>query len=90
MWTEIVLQMIFPILGIVLELASWRPARWVNIGFLIAAGCFWLGEALWWRSDPFFGVFLLLSLGMFVLAGLTQIIYHRTSPQTDKEQAPAS
>lgn len=78
-WTEIALEVCVPILGIVCELSRWKFASWINVGYLAVGGCLWLGEALRWRSDPFFGVLLLFSLGMFVLAGLTQIIYWRTS-----------
>lgn len=81
LWTEIALEVCVPILGIVSELVRWKSAHWINVGYLTLGGCFWLGEALRWRSDPFFGVLLLFSLGMFILAGLTQVIYRRTNPE---------
>jgi hypothetical protein len=37
--------------------------------------CFWLAGTLWWDSDPFFGVLLIMSLGMLIFARLTAIIY---------------
>ena len=46
-------------------------------------------EAVWWRSDPFFGVLLIMSFGLFILAGLTTIIYRATKAQ-DEVQASAS
>src|ERR1700730_15759739 len=64
-WLEFILEMLLPILGIVLELARWKFAKWVNIGYLSLAGCFWLAEAVWWRSDPFFAVLLIMSFGLF-------------------------
>jgi hypothetical protein len=79
-WVEVILEVFFPIVGIAFELIRSRFANWANVGYLTLAGCFWLGEALWWRSDPFWGVLLIFSVGFFVLAGLTQIIYRRTSP----------
>jgi hypothetical protein len=78
MWIEFILEILFPIAGIVLELFSSKFAKWVNIGCFALAGCYWLGEAVWWRSDPFFGVLLIVAVGLFVLAGLTEIIYRRT------------
>jgi len=80
-WIEIVLEALLPILGIILEVGRWKSAKWVNVGYLTIAGCFWLAETVWWRSDPFFGVLLIISLGMFILAGLTEIIYRRTKTQ---------
>jgi hypothetical protein len=53
---ELLLEVILPMVGIVLELVNWKFARWVNIGSFTVAGCFWLAEAIWWRSDAFFGV----------------------------------
>lgn len=78
-WVELTVEVFFPVVGFTFELAQFRFAHWANVGYLTVAGWFWLGEAVRWRSDPFWGVMLLLSLGMFALAGLTQIIYRRTS-----------
>jgi hypothetical protein len=75
---EFVFEVIFPIVGIVLELVNWKFARWVNVGCFTAAGCFWLVAALWDHSDPFFGVLLIIALGLLTVAGLTEIIYRRT------------
>ena len=77
-FVEYVLELFFPVLGIILELVGLKFAKWINIGYLTLAGCFLLGEAIWWRSDPFFGVLLIMSVGLFILAGLTEIIYRRT------------
>jgi hypothetical protein len=38
---------------------------------------------VWWHSDPFFGVLLIISVGLFILAGITEIIYRRTSHLQD-------
>jgi len=34
LWFEFLLEVILPIFGIVLELANWKFARWVNVGGL--------------------------------------------------------
>ena len=78
MWIEFILEILFPISGVVLELFSSKFAKWVNIGCYALAGCYWLGEALWRRSDPFFGVLLIVAVGLIVLAGITETIYRRT------------
>jgi hypothetical protein len=75
---EFVFEVILPIIGIVLELVNWKFARWVNVGCFIAAGCFWLTAAVWWRSDPFFGVLLIIALGLLTVGGLTELIYRAT------------
>lgn len=72
---EFVLEVLFPIVGIIAELIDWKFARTINVGYLCAAGCFWMVGALWDHSDPFFGLLLIMSLGMFVGAGLTEIVY---------------
>lgn len=33
---------------------------------------------MWWRSDPFFGVLVIMAFGMMVVAALTVIVYRRT------------
>jgi hypothetical protein len=76
---ELVLEFLFPFLGIAVELFGWKSAKWVNVGYLLAAGCFWLGEGIWWRSDSFFFVLLLMSLIFFTLAGITEVVYRRTA-----------
>ena len=75
---EFVFEVILPIIGIVLELVNWKFARWVNVGCFAVAGCFWLAGAIWWHSDPFFGVLLIVGLGLLIVAGLTEIVYRRT------------
>ena len=87
-WLEVLLEVLLPIIGIILELFRWKYAKWVNIGYLAIAGCFWLAEAVWWHSDPFFGVLLIISFGLLILAGLTQIVYRLTKP--DETQLSAS
>jgi hypothetical protein len=75
---EFVFEVILPVIGIGLELLNWKFARWVNVGCFTVAGCFWLAEAIWWRSDPLVGVLLIIALGLLILAGLTEIVYRRT------------
>jgi hypothetical protein len=75
---EFVFEVILPIIGIVLELVNWKFARWANVGCFIAAGCFWLTAAVWWRSDPFSGVLLIIALGLLTVGGLTEVIYRAT------------
>lgn len=50
---EFVLEVLFPIVGIIAELIDWKFARTINVGYLCAAGCFWMVGALWDHSDPF-------------------------------------
>ena len=75
---EFVFEVILPIIGIVLELVNRKSARWVNVGCFTVAGCFWLAAAIWWHSDPFFGVLLIFALGLLIAAVLTEIVYRRT------------
>ena len=75
---EFVFEVILPTIGIVLEAVNWKFARWVNVGCFTTAGTFWLLAAVWWRSDPFFGVLLIIALGLLAVAGLTEIIYRAT------------
>jgi hypothetical protein len=79
LWIEFLLEVMLPIVGIVLELVNWKFARWVNVGCFTVAGCFWLAEAIWWRSDPFFGVLLIIALGLLTIAGITEIVYRTTN-----------
>jgi len=71
-------EVILPIVGILLELVNSRFARWVNVGCFAVAGCFWLAAAVWWRSDSFFGVLLIIALGLLTVAGITEIVYRST------------
>jgi hypothetical protein len=75
---EFTFEVILPIVGILLELVNWRFARWVNVGCFTAAGTFWLLAAIWWRSDSFFGVLLIIALGLLTIAGITEIVYRGT------------
>jgi hypothetical protein len=79
---EFVLEVILPVIGIVLELVNCKFARWVNAGCFIAAGCFWLTAAVWWRSDPFFGVLLIMAFGLLTVGGLTEVIYRVTKGES--------
>ncbi len=79
---EFVFEVTLPIIGIVLELPNSRFARWVNVGCFIAAGCFWLTAAIWDRSDPFFGVLLVIALALLTVGGLTEVIYRATRSES--------
>src|SRR5260370_16136146 len=78
LWFEFVFEVTLPAIGIILEIVNWKFARWVNVGCFAVAGIFWIAAAIWWRSDPFFGVILIIGLGLLVVAGLNDIIYRRT------------
>jgi hypothetical protein len=78
LWFEFVVEVILPIMGIALELVNWKFARWVNVGCFAGAGCFWLAAAVWWHSDPFFGVLLIIAIGLLLVAGLTEVVYRTT------------
>ncbi len=88
-WFEIVLEVALPILGIILEGTNRQSAKWANIGWPTAAGILWLVEALWWRSDPFFGVLLILTVGMFTLAALMALVYWTTKSMDEPQQQPS-
>jgi hypothetical protein len=75
---EFTFEVILPIVGILLELVNSRFARTVNVGCFAVAGCFWSAAAVWWRSDSFFGVLLIIALGLLTMAGITQITYRGT------------
>ena len=70
LWIELFLEVLLPVVGIVVELVRWRLAKWVNVGYPLAAAFLWLGEAARWRHDPFFGVLLIMGAGMLTLTGL--------------------
>jgi hypothetical protein len=76
---EFAFEVILPIVGILLELVNWRFARWVNVGCFAVAGCFWLAAAVWWRTDPFFGVLLIIGVGLLTISGITEIVYRGTA-----------
>jgi hypothetical protein len=78
LWLEFFLEVAVPVAGIALEVVNWKFARWVNVGCFTVAGCLWLGEAIWWHSDPFFGVLLIIACGLLIIAGLTEIVYRQT------------
>lgn len=75
---EFVFEVILPTVGIVTEVVHWKFARWVNVGCFAVAGAFWLVEAIWWHSDPFFGVLLIIAMGLLAVTVLTELVYRRT------------
>jgi hypothetical protein len=75
---EFAFEVILPIIGIRFEFANSKFARWVNVGSFAIAGCFWLAAAFYWRSDAFFGVLLIIAIGLLAIAGLHEIIYKVT------------
>src|ERR1700733_12986978 len=75
---EFFLKTAIPFVGIALDFTEVRFAKWVNVGFLTAAGFFNCEEAVRWWSDPYHGVLLLLGMGLLILAVLTGLIYRVT------------
>jgi hypothetical protein len=75
---EFVFEVSLPVIGIVLEIANWKFARWLNVGCFTCAGVFWLTVAIWDRSDSFFGVLLIIALGLLTIAGITEGVYRGT------------
>jgi hypothetical protein len=84
LWFEFVVEVILPIIGIALELVNWKFARWVNVGCFAGPGCFWLLAAIWWHSDPFFGVLLIIAIGLLLVAVLTEVVYRTTRSDTNQ------
>jgi hypothetical protein len=78
LFIELLFEVILPVLGVVLELVNWKFARCLNVGCFAGAGCFWLVGAVWDRSNPFFGVLLIIALGLLIVAGLTEVVYRAT------------
>jgi len=72
---EFAFEVVLPIAGIILEAANLRFARLMNVGRYAVAGSFWLVAAAFDHSDPFFGVLLIIGLGLIVIAGPTEAIY---------------
>lgn len=75
---EFAFELLFPTLGIIFEILNWRVARWVNVGSFAIAGGYWLIAAVWYHSDPFFGVLLIIAVALFVVAGLNELAYRLT------------
>jgi hypothetical protein len=88
-WFEFLLEVCLPIVGIILEFVNWPFAKWINIGTFTLAGCFWLAEAIWWHSDPFFGVLLIVAAMLLIVAGLTEIVYRRTKATLPARLTPS-
>lgn len=78
LWIEIILEILAPIAGIVLQVVGWKFAKRVNIGCLSLVASFWLLVTILWRSNPYFGVALIISVVMAILAGLTLLVYRAT------------
>jgi hypothetical protein len=77
-WHEFFLKAIVPIVGIAIDIAQLRFAKWVNVGYLAILGFFNWGEAIRWWSDPFHGVLILIGSGLLIAAGLTVLVYRLT------------
>jgi hypothetical protein len=84
---EFVFEVLLPLIGIVLELANWKFARWLNVGCFTCAGGYWLVSAVWWRTDAFFGVLLILAIGLLSTAGITEAVYRCTSNSSEIAKA---
>jgi hypothetical protein len=76
---EFLFEIFLPIVGIALEVVKSKFAKWVNVGCFAGAGCFWLAAAVWWRSDSFFGVLLIVAVALFAIAGITEAVYRSTA-----------
>lgn len=76
---EFVFEMLIPIIGIILEAANLRLARLTNIGCFLVAAVFWIVAAAVDHSDRFFSVLLIFGVGLLLIAGLTEVIYQRTT-----------
>ena len=81
---ELAFEVSFPIAGIVLEAGNWKLAKLVNVGGFLAAGIYWMAAAAWDHSDPFFGVLLIIGLGLLTVAGLTEVIYRSTTNRSSE------
>jgi hypothetical protein len=77
-FVEFSLKAVLPVVGIALELAGSKVARWVNVGYLGASGLFFCEEAIRWWSDPYHGALLFVGLGLLMMSGLTYIVYRIT------------
>lgn len=75
---EFVFEVALPVIGIVLEFANWKYARYMNVGCFACAGSYWFIAAVWDHSDPFFGVLLIMAIGLLAIAGLTEVVYRVT------------
>jgi hypothetical protein len=75
---EFFLRTAIPIIGIPLDFARVRIAKWVNVGYLAVLGLYYFEETVRWWSDPFHGVLLLLGLGLLIVASLTALVYRVT------------
>jgi hypothetical protein len=85
LWFEFAFEVILPVAGIFFEIANWKFAKLVNVSCFVAAGFFWLIAAVWDHSDPFFGVLLIMAIGLFLVGGLTELVYKMT--RTDSYDA---
>ena len=45
LWIELSLEVLLPVVGVVAEGVRWSFAKWVNVGYPLAAASLWLGEA---------------------------------------------
>jgi hypothetical protein len=78
LWFEFAFEVALPVAGVLFEIANWKFAKRINVGCFVAAGCFWLIAAIWDHSDPFFGVLLIIAIGLFLIAGLSELVYRMT------------
>ncbi len=74
-----ILKAAAPAVGVVVEAAHWRFAKWVNVGYLTLVTLYWLGGAVYWWSDSYHGVLLIIGVGFMIVTGLTERVYHYTS-----------
>jgi hypothetical protein len=75
---EVSLEVLLPIAGAIAEIANWKYSQRLNVGYLALATCWWIGESITWRSNPYFGVILLVAASFLVLTGVTCVLYRAT------------
>jgi hypothetical protein len=81
-WGEFLLAVITPFLGLVAELAGWRFARWINVGFFAAGALCYFAAAVYYRRDPSIRVFIASAAIFLVISVVTEVVYRRTQRAT--------
>jgi hypothetical protein len=75
LWTSFLLKAAIPVIGAILEIFGSKYAKWLNVGFWTLAGLYYCAAAAYYWSDPFFGVLLILGVGLLIPAGITYLLY---------------
>jgi hypothetical protein len=74
-WAWFLVKAIIPASGTVLELVGSKLAKWINVGFWTLAGLYYSVGAVYYHADPFFGVLLIMGVGLLVLGGINYLLY---------------